>query len=48
MQVSDAMTRDVLMVQPNQNIAEAAKMMADSDCGVLPVAENAKISRHDY
>ncbi len=43
MQVSDAMTRDVQMVKPNQNITEAAKMMADSDCGVLPVADNEKL-----
>lgn len=43
MQVSDAMTRDVQMVNPNQNIADAAKMMADGDCGVLPVAENEKL-----
>jgi predicted transcriptional regulator len=38
MQVKDAMTRDVQLVNPNQSIIEAARMMADCDCGVLPVS----------
>jgi len=34
------MTRDVQVANPDQSIVEAAKMMADGDYGVLPVAEN--------
>lgn len=40
MQVADAMTRDVKIINPGQSIAEAARMMADADIGSLPVAEN--------
>jgi CBS domain-containing protein len=43
MQVADAMTRDVKMVNPGQSIADAARMMADSDIGSLPVAENDRL-----
>ncbi len=37
MKVQDIMTRDVQCCGPNTNLAEVAKMMWDSDCGVLPV-----------
>jgi CBS domain-containing protein len=40
MRVADAMTRDVRVANPNQTLIDAAKMMADCDCGVLPVGEN--------
>ena len=43
MQIADAMTRDVQVVNPGQTIADAARMMADCDCGVLPVAENDRL-----
>lgn len=43
MQVAEAMTRDVRVVNPDQSIIEAAKMMADCDCGVLPVGENDRL-----
>lgn len=43
MQVADAMTRDVKVVNPGQSIAEAARIMADSDFGSLPVAENDRL-----
>ena len=43
MQIADAMTHDVQVVNPGQTIADAAKMMADCDCGVLPVAENDRL-----
>jgi CBS domain-containing protein len=43
MRVADAMTRDVQLANPNQSIVEAAKMMADCDCGALPVGENDKL-----
>jgi CBS domain-containing protein len=43
MQVADVMTRDVRVTNPNQSIIEAAKIMQESDCGSLPVAENDKL-----
>src|SRR3954468_409453 len=39
MQVAEAMTRDVRVVAPDQSIIDAARSMAECDCGVLPVAE---------
>jgi len=43
MRVADAMTRDVRIASPDQSIIDAAKMMADEDCGVLPVGENDRL-----
>ncbi|OWW20949.1 CBS domain-containing protein [Noviherbaspirillum denitrificans] len=43
MRIADAMTRDVQLVSPDQSIIEAAKMMADGDCGSLPVADNDRL-----
>jgi CBS domain-containing protein len=43
MRVAEAMTRDVRVTNPDQSIIEAAKMMADCDCGVLPVGENDRL-----
>lgn len=43
MRVAEAMTRDVRVVNPDESIIEAAKMMADCDCGVLPVGENDRL-----
>jgi len=43
MRVADAMTRDVQLASPDQSIIEAAKMMADGDCGSLPVGENDRL-----
>lgn len=43
MRVAEAMTRDVQLAAPDQNIIDAAKMMADCDCGVLPVSENDRL-----
>lgn len=37
MKVQDIMTRDVQCCGPGTNLAAAAKMMWDSDCGALPV-----------
>jgi CBS domain-containing protein len=37
------MSRDVQVTTPDQSIIEAAKMMADCDCGVLPVRENDRL-----
>ncbi len=43
MQVADAMTRDVQLANPDMSLTEAAKMMVDGDCGVLPVSENDRL-----
>lgn len=43
MQVAEVMTRDVRVITPNQSILEAARMMEESDCGALPVADNDKL-----
>ncbi|RJF95949.1 CBS domain-containing protein [Noviherbaspirillum saxi] len=43
MRVADAMTRNVQLASPNDSIIDAAKMMADSDFGVLPVSENDRL-----
>lgn len=40
MRVAEAMTRDVCIANPDQSLIDAAKMMAEEDCGVLPVGEN--------
>jgi CBS domain-containing protein len=37
MKVSEAMTRDVHVTNPDQSIREAAQMMAELDAGALPV-----------
>jgi len=37
MKVSEAMTRDVRVANPDQSIREAAQMMLDLDAGALPV-----------
>ena len=43
MRVSEAMSRDVQVAQPNQTIKESAKMMSDMDVGALPVAEGDRL-----
>lgn len=40
MRVSEAMTRDVRIATPGQPIRDVARIMAEIDAGVLPVAEN--------
>ncbi len=37
MRIEEIMTRDVQSCAPDTNLAAAAKMMWDSDCGALPV-----------
>jgi len=39
MRVAEAMSTDVQTVNPDQSIVDAAKAMADCDCGALPVAQ---------
>jgi CBS domain-containing protein len=43
MLVSDFMTRDVTVVSPNDTLQQAAKIMGQLDCGVLPVGENDRL-----
>ena len=43
MRVAEARTRDVRLAKPDQSLVEAAKIMADEDCGVLPVEENDRL-----
>jgi len=39
MQVRDAMTKDVQLASPTHTIRQAALLMGECDCGVLPVAD---------
>jgi CBS domain-containing protein len=43
MRVSDAMTRDVRVCHPRQSICDAARLMAQLDCGALPVGEDDRL-----
>lgn len=43
MKVREAMTPNVMIANPNQTIAEAARMMAECDAGALPVGENDRL-----
>ncbi len=43
MKISDAMTPDVQLMKPSQSIQEAARIMADIDAGVLPVADGDRL-----
>jgi CBS domain-containing protein len=43
MKVSEAMTRDVKVANPNWSIRDAAMSMADLDAGALPVGENDRL-----
>ena len=43
MRVSEAMSRDVKVANPQQRISEAAKVMAEIDAGVLPVGEGDRL-----
>ena len=43
MRVSECMTREVQLADPNDTIADAAKAMARLDAGVLPVSENDRL-----
>jgi CBS domain-containing protein len=43
MLISDVMTSDVRIASPDQTIRDAARLMAECDCGVLPVGENDRL-----
>jgi CBS domain-containing protein len=43
MKVRDVMSADVRVVNPNETIQEAARIMAEIDAGSLPVGENDRL-----
>jgi CBS domain-containing protein len=43
MRVSEAMTRDVRVANPDQSIREVARIMGEIDVGALPVGENDRL-----
>lgn len=43
MRVSEMMTRDVLLTNPEETVQQAARLMAELDAGVLPVGENDRL-----
>ena len=43
MKVHECMSREVTIASPKQTIAEAARLMAECDSGVLPVGENDRL-----
>src|SRR3954447_9777579 len=43
MKAGELMTKDVELVQPDDTLQTAAKMMADIDTGALPVGENDRL-----
>ena len=43
MKVQDIMTREPRTCSPSTNLAAAAALMLDGDCGVLPVLEDGKL-----
>ena len=43
MKIRDVMTPDVRTVAPTATIREAAQLMAETDVGVLPVADNERL-----
>jgi len=43
MHVSEAMTTDVRVVNPNQSIHDAARLMSEYDIGSLPVGEDDRL-----
>lgn len=43
MAIKDIMTADVKTCSPSANLAEAAALMLDADCGFLPVVDQGKL-----
>src|SRR5438045_5501419 len=43
MRVSEAMTREVRVANPDQSIREVARIMAEIDAGALPVGDNDRL-----
>lgn len=43
MKVSEAMTRDVRIANPNETLQQTARVLADIDSGAMPVGENDRL-----
>lgn len=43
MRVRDVMTTDVRVVSPEDTLQDAAQLMEDADCGILPVGEDNRV-----
>jgi CBS domain-containing protein len=43
MRVAEVMTRDVRLIEPNQTIRDAARLMAEMDAGIMPVREGDRL-----
>ncbi|MBB3890332.1 CBS domain-containing protein [Phenylobacterium haematophilum] len=43
MKVADCMTRNVKMASPQESLRDAARMMAELDAGILPVADGDRL-----
>lgn len=43
MKISECMTQDVRLIDPDQTIRSAARLMSEIDAGVLPVGENDRL-----
>jgi CBS domain-containing protein len=43
MKVRESMTKDVVLVNPGQTVAEAARLMIERDIGAIPVGDNDKL-----
>ena len=43
MKIKEAMTKDVVIANPEQTLGDAARMMAERDTGVLPVGEEDRL-----
>ena len=43
MQISEIMSSNVKLASPNQSIREIARIMAECDCGAVPVGDNDRL-----
>lgn len=43
MKIRECMTHEVRLIQPDQSLAEAARMMAEVDAGILPVSDGDRL-----
>jgi CBS domain-containing protein len=43
MRVAEVMTQDVRLIEPNQTIRDAARLMAEMDAGIMPVREGDRL-----
>lgn len=43
MQISELMSRDVILASPRQTVSEVAQMMAERDIGFMPVGDHDRI-----